>query len=76
MAVVSTSFGAEGLSLRSGVEYLLADNAETFALQVSRVLTDEQLRKDLSNAAQKYADRHLSAESFSKKIKNIAQIFE
>jgi GT2 family glycosyltransferase len=75
-AVISTSYGAEGLSLRDGVDYLLAENADTFALQVTRVLNDDELRKDLSSAALKYANTHLSAESFSKKIKSIAQIFE
>jgi GT2 family glycosyltransferase/glycosyltransferase involved in cell wall biosynthesis len=75
-AVVSTSFGAEGLSLQDGVEYLLADSADSFALQVTRVLDDDKLRKDLSSAALNYANANLSAESFSKKVKNIAQIFE
>jgi glycosyltransferase involved in cell wall biosynthesis len=75
-AVVSTSFGVEGLRLRDGVEYLLADNADTFALQVTRVLVDENLSKDLSNAALNFASANLSAESFTKKVKDIAQIFE
>ena len=75
-AVVSTSFGVEGLRLRNGVEYLLADNADTFALQVTRVLVDEDLSKDLSNAALNYARVNLSAESFTKKVKDIAQTFE
>lgn len=74
--VISTSFGAEGLNLKDGVEYLLADDAETFALQIIRVLHDDKLRKDLSIAALNYANAHLSAESFSKKIKKIARIFE
>jgi len=75
-AVVSTSYGSEGLDLRDGVEYLLADNADAFALQVSRVLIDDELRGDLSNSAFDYAHANLSAESFAQKIKNIAQIFE
>jgi GT2 family glycosyltransferase len=75
-AVVSTSFGVEGLGLRDGVEYLLADNADTFALQVTRVLVDENLSKDLSNAALNFARVNLSAESFTKKVKDIAQTFE
>jgi len=74
--VVSTTFGVEGLSLKDGVEYLLADNADSFALQISRVLADEKLRKDLSHAALSYAKANLSAESFSRKIGKIAEIFE
>ena len=53
----------------------MADDSETFALQIARVLNDDKLRKDLSIAALNYANVHLSAESFSKKIKNIAKIF-
>lgn len=74
--VVSTSSGAEGLSLKNGVEYLLADNASDFASQVSRVLVDQQLQNDLSNAAFRYASANLSADSFKKKIEDIAHIFE
>ena len=74
--VVSTSFGVEGLRLTDGVEYLLADNADTFALQVTRVLVDENLSKNLSNAALNFARANLSAESFTKKVKDIAQTFE
>jgi hypothetical protein len=66
----------EGLRLRDGVEYLLADNADTFALQVTRLLVDENLSKDLSIAALNFASANLSAESFTKKVKDIAQIFE
>ena len=66
----------EGLRLRDGVEYLLADNADTFALQVTRVLVDENLSIGLSNAALNFARVNLSAESFTKKIKDIAQTFE
>lgn len=74
--VVSTTFGVEGLSLTDGVEYLLADNADVFARQVNRVLHDEELRKKMSQAALNYSYAKLSRNSFSVKVKNIAQIFE
>jgi GT2 family glycosyltransferase len=74
--VVSTSFGVEGLGLTDGVEYLLADNADTFALQVCKVLGDEKLSRDLSNAALNFASANLSAQSFTMRVKEIAQIFE
>jgi glycosyltransferase involved in cell wall biosynthesis len=75
-AVVSTSFGVEGLTLKDGVEYLFADNADTFALQVCRVLGDEKLSRDLSNSALNFARANLSAQSFTMRVKDIAQIFE
>ncbi|CAN1529397.1 GT_2_like_c domain containing protein [Candidatus Nanopelagicaceae bacterium] len=74
--VVSTTFGVEGLSLTDGVEYLLADNADDFAHQVNRVLHDEELRKEMSQAALNYAYSKLSRNSFSVKVKKIAQIFQ
>lgn len=74
--VVSTTFGVEGLSLTAGVEYLLADDADVFAHQVNRVLHDEELRKEMSQAALNYSCAKLSRNSFSVKVKNIAQIFE
>ena len=74
--VVSTSFGVEGLRLTDGVEYLLADNADVFAQQVNRVLHEKELRKEISQAALNYSYAKLSRDSFSAKVKNIAQIFE
>jgi glycosyltransferase involved in cell wall biosynthesis len=74
--IVSTSYGAEGLSLKDGVDFLLADNASDFALQVSRVLADEQLQSDLSKAAFNYAKANLSSDAFKKKIKEIALNFD
>ncbi|MGH9189511.1 MAG: glycoside hydrolase family 99-like domain-containing protein, partial [Acidimicrobiales bacterium] len=41
--VVSTSVGSEGLDLVGGSHLLLADDAETFASEVSRLLTDDGL---------------------------------
>ncbi|CAN2228129.1 GT_2_like_c domain containing protein [Candidatus Nanopelagicaceae bacterium] len=74
--VVSTSYGVEGLQITEGVEYLLADNAEVFAHQVNRVLLDEELRKEIAQAALNYSYANLSYDSFSSKVKNIAQIFK
>ena len=74
--IVSTSYGAEGLSLKDGVDFLLADNASDFASQVSRVLADEHLQSDLSKAAFNYAKANLSSDAFKKKIKEIALNFD
>jgi polysaccharide biosynthesis protein PslH len=51
--VVSTSLGAEGLAVTSGREVLLADTAETFAAEVSRVLRDDGLAADLGGAGRR-----------------------
>jgi sugar transferase (PEP-CTERM/EpsH1 system associated) len=50
-AVVSTTVGAEGLPLTSGVELLLADEPATFADSVVRVLTDVAYANELGQRA-------------------------
>jgi sugar transferase (PEP-CTERM/EpsH1 system associated) len=50
-AVVSTTIGAEGLPLTSGVELLLADEPATFADAVVRVLTDNAYASELGHRA-------------------------
>jgi sugar transferase (PEP-CTERM/EpsH1 system associated) len=46
--VVSTSIGFEGLRLQHGEHILIADNPEAFAEAIVTVLTDQSLRKNLS----------------------------
>jgi glycosyltransferase involved in cell wall biosynthesis len=47
-AVVSTTIGAEGLEVRSGEHLLVADEPQDFATQVSRLLHDDGLRRQLA----------------------------
>ena len=75
-AIVSTSFGAEGLGLESGIEFLLADDPTEFADKVCEILIDKEMRNNISRGAYDYAISNLSAPSFSKKIKEIARLFE
>lgn len=49
--VVSTSIGCEGLEVRNETHLLVADDAEAFAAECARALTDIQLRADLGGAA-------------------------
>lgn len=57
---VSTSVGAEGLPLEHGVELLLADDAETFAKSVARVLDDPDLGATLGDRASARVRRDFS----------------
>ena len=50
-AVVSTTIGAEGLPLTDGVELLLADEAQTFADAVVKVLSDIDYANQLGQRA-------------------------
>jgi sugar transferase (PEP-CTERM/EpsH1 system associated) len=50
-SVISTTIGAEGLPVRNGEELLLADDPESFARAVVRVLTDRRLAERLGRQA-------------------------
>jgi len=53
-AVVSTSLGAQGIPARGGKEILLADDPESFARQVRRLLASATLRTTLGQSAQRF----------------------
>jgi polysaccharide biosynthesis protein PslH len=46
--VVSTSLGAEGLNMSDGHSILIADDAQSFAEQVARLLTDDDFASKMS----------------------------
>lgn len=49
--IVSTTVGAEGLPVRDGAELLLADTPEDFAASLVRVLTDEDMAREMGARA-------------------------
>ena len=49
--VVSTSKGAEGLDVINGEHLLIADEPQSFAAAVIRLLTDDELRRKLAHQA-------------------------
>jgi glycosyltransferase involved in cell wall biosynthesis len=49
--IISTTIGAEGLPVKDGEELLLADEPESFAAAVVRVLKDETFARSLSQRA-------------------------
>jgi glycosyltransferase involved in cell wall biosynthesis len=61
-AVVSTTIGAEGIDVRSGLDIMLADKPEEFAIQVGRLLEDEALRRTMGAAARALIERRYSWE--------------
>lgn len=50
-AIVSTSIGCEGLSVRSGRDIIVADEPEVFAREVCRLLNDPDARAAIGAAA-------------------------
>jgi polysaccharide biosynthesis protein PslH len=56
--IVATTLGAEGLDVNNGEDILLADTAEEFAGQLTRVLEDGDLARRLGAAARRQAESH------------------
>jgi glycosyltransferase involved in cell wall biosynthesis len=56
-AVVSTSIGIEGLPVTDGVQVLLADEPDSFADSVVRLLHDRALRERLGRTARDFVER-------------------
>jgi len=50
-AIVSTSIGAEGLDVTDGRDLLIADNSQSFADGILRLLHDPELRRSYEQAA-------------------------
>jgi glycosyltransferase involved in cell wall biosynthesis len=57
-AVVSTSVGAEGLDVHHDQDILLADEPDTFAIAVTRLLQDVELRRRYERAAAVLATKY------------------
>lgn len=51
LPVVTTFVGIEGIDAKDGVSFLLADNPKTFAHKAITLLTNEQQRQQIGNAA-------------------------
>jgi glycosyltransferase involved in cell wall biosynthesis len=56
--VISTTIGAEGLPVRDGEELLIADDAESFAEAVVKVLRDSDLASQLGESAAQLVRRN------------------
>ena len=61
--IVSTRIGAEGIEVSHDRELLLADDADSFAREVGRLLTDPELAKRLGRAGRQLAEQRYSWES-------------
>jgi glycosyltransferase involved in cell wall biosynthesis len=57
-AMVSTSIGAEGLDVTNGRDLMIANDAESFAAAIVRLLRDTDLRRTYERAAASLAARY------------------
>ena len=68
LPIVTTTIGAEGMSLRNEHEVLIADSPSEFAAAVVRAYRDEGLWQRLSDNGHAHVGRHFSPASIGKVI--------
>ena len=66
--VITSSLGASGFPIRDGREALIADTAEGFASALRRLLSSEELRRDLGNNARKMIMKEFTWERISEDL--------
>jgi len=70
-ATVSTTIGAEGLPVEPGTHFLQADDPETFAADVLRLLDDASLRRGIGDAANAFVRDHYGSEPIARQFEAI-----
>ena len=77
MPLISTSIGAEGLPLEDGKVALLADNPDSFAKAVIRVLTDRKFADQMGRDARRFVTENFgwrrAAERFAEICRQAAE---
>lgn len=68
LPIVTTSKGCEGLQVEHGRELLVADDPETFAREVMRLLGDHALRRALAENARTFVSEHYSWETLVQRM--------
>lgn len=66
--VVSTSVGAEGINVQSGVHLIIADDPEGFSKACSLILEDDQLSANLCHAGTDLVKSHYSMSALERTI--------
>jgi glycosyltransferase involved in cell wall biosynthesis len=71
--IVSTSIGCEGINVRQEESILIADDPETFARSVVRVLRDAELRRRLTEAGYELMKNEYEWEVIGRSVDRIYQ---
>jgi len=70
-AIVSTSVGAEGLDPTPGENILIADDADTMAAQIARLLHSKDEREKLAGAARMFAEQRGSWKRIVERLESV-----
>jgi glycosyltransferase involved in cell wall biosynthesis len=73
LPVVSTAIGVEGLDVKNGIQALIENNVEKFASQLICLLNNEQLSKQLGQAAR---DLVVSKYDWTKIVINLNKVYQ
>jgi GT2 family glycosyltransferase/glycosyltransferase involved in cell wall biosynthesis/SAM-dependent methyltransferase/tetratricopeptide (TPR) repeat protein len=72
LPVVTTSIGAEGMSLQSGDGgALVADDAETFAAHVAKLYADRELWNQLSAQGRRHIESHFTPQCVGRQLEKL-----
>jgi glycosyltransferase involved in cell wall biosynthesis len=72
--VVSTSKGAEGVTLKSNKEIIIADTLEDFALGIIKILTDRKFTLNLSHRSRRFMKKYYSYNASNAVLKKLEKI--
>jgi len=68
---VSTTIGAEGLGLRTGIELYLADRPSEFARCCVTLMSDPDARTALGTAGRRLVEKEYSVHAFDEQVSRI-----
>lgn len=71
--VVSTTIGAEGLTVTHGEDILLADTPDRFAREVITLLNNSKLREDIGKAGEEMVNKYYSWDKIAKCFEKICE---
>jgi glycosyltransferase involved in cell wall biosynthesis len=71
--IVSTSLGAEGLPVSSGIHLEIADDPKAFAFQVVKLLTDPRQARSLAERAREFVTQKFTWESAAAEFVRICE---
>jgi len=71
LPVVSTTIGAEGMGLQDGAQVLVADEEDAFAVQVLRLLRDDELWSRLSAGGRAHIERTFSVDVVRQQLERV-----
>ncbi len=71
--IITTSIGSEGIAMKDGIHYLLAETPEEFIEQIGRLLNDQGLREKLSGNGRSLIEKEYQWEQKAERLEQFVQ---